>query len=67
MTVAELVEKLRSFDPATKVVLSSGEPDMFEGVKGVELTHVGQPYRESYFSCLSPNGVVLISGEGDAP
>ena len=63
MTVAELIEKLRGFDPETKVVFLGDEPDKFESVKGVELTHVGQPYRESFFYCLSPKGVVLISGE----
>jgi hypothetical protein len=63
MTVAELIEKLRGFDPETKVVFPGDEPDKLESVKGVELTHVGKPYRESFFNCMSPKGVVLITVE----
>jgi hypothetical protein len=60
MTAAELIEKLEGFDPKLKVVFLVEEPDNFQSVKGVELSHVGQPYMDGFFKCLSPSGVVVI-------
>jgi hypothetical protein len=60
MTVAELIEKLGRFDPKIAVVFLVDEPDKFQSVNGVELSHAGQPYKDGFFRCLSPSGVVLI-------
>jgi hypothetical protein len=49
MTAAELIEKLEGFDPKLKVVFLVEEPDNFQSVKGVELSHVGQPYMDGFF------------------
>jgi hypothetical protein len=59
MTVIELIERLEGFDPKIKVVFLVDEPDNFLSVNGVELSHVGQPYVDGFFKCLSPSGVVL--------
>jgi hypothetical protein len=60
MTVAELIEKLEGFDPKIKVVFLVDEPDNFQSVDSVELSHVGQTYTDGFFQCLSASGVVLI-------
>jgi hypothetical protein len=53
-------DRSRTIDPKIKVVLLVEEPENFQSVTGVELSHAGQPYMDGFFQCLSPSGVALV-------